>query len=73
MSSVRYSLVNTSPVLVKHEREERGGGHTNINGTPARSVPLVKQRGGNSPDLNIMRTQIRQGGRGGWGVGGYIF
>ena len=63
-SSVSYSLVNTSPVSASGGQTREGGGHTNINGTPARSVPLVKLSGGNSPDPNIKRTEIRQGGRG---------
>lgn len=32
-----------------------------INRAPARSVPMVKQRGGDS-DLNIMQAEIMQGG-----------
>ena len=42
------------------------GGHMYINRAPARSVPMVKQRGGDS-DLNIMQAEIRQGGGEGGG------
>ena len=64
VSAIQWS---TLPLSTGQAREgcrvsEGGGGHTNINRTPARSVPLVKQRGGSS-DLNIMQAEIRKGGR----------
>ena len=73
------SGVDTCPVLAIQwstqvhcwSNTREGGGHTNINRTPARSVPLVKQGGGNT-DLNIMQAEIMQGGREGGREGGIL-
>ena len=62
LTRVECSLFSGQHKSTAGQTRERGGGHTNINRTPARSVPLVKQGGGNT-DLNIMQAEIMQGGR----------